>query len=1281
MFIFFEKLSHSGSFACRSLFLLWVALLLPGVCLYSLPQGLQNAQGISAPQINGQSMVIQQNAQRAIANWTDFSIEAGESVHFNQPNANAAILNRVNGGNPSAIYGNLSANGQVYLVNPNGIFVGPSGVINAASFVGSTFDVNDVNFLAGGDLYFNRNGNSGQITNLGQISASNGDVFLISREIKNTGSLAAPSGTIGLSAGYEEVLLKDSGSERMSVRIVKDPVENLSGNEAVLENSGRIEAAKTELKAVSGNVYALAIQNTGLVRATGASAEGGIVRFYADGDIQQAGVVRAIQNDGNGGTIEIAANENSIIENTGSLVAVGYNGGTIQVTAGKVGILGASQIDASATQGNGGNINIGGGFQGNDPTLLNAQRTYVSGESVIKANAGLSGDGGNVIIWADGDTRYFGSIEAKGGVNSGNGGFVEVSGKQNLNFFGLADTSATFGGFGTLLLDPTDITISADGTVAANASDGTWTVAEDTGSQTIGADYIDTTLLPSTNVTLLASNDITLNGTIDYTGATNRSITLSAGNNIILNASKEIKATGVGLLNINLLSDSDGNGTGSITLNGSSALKSNGGNIRLIGGNSGYAESITILGELNSSNGEIIVKAKNSSAVNAITLTPSKTISSGSGSITLEGQSGTGKGIHFASISTTFNSSGGGAISIKGINNSGSSGIFIDSGRIVTLSPGNGSITVFAEGGSSGISGGTGAGLTLNGGTSNISLTTSSFDSANVALSATGSGTFQIQPSSAAIAFGLNETTSGFDLSAANLMGITNGFSQLIFGRSDGTGVLKMGSHTFSDPILVKNGSGGINVTGTVNMGSNNFTAETGGNFSLTGSGQLSGSTGNIMRIFSGESFINTSSSGSSAIFPGSRKILWLNSSNPHTFGGLETFLTFVNGVGYANDPSGAGNLVYFAPLNAPTGGTQLRLDPVLSSDPLPPPPSGTTTDTFKRIVRQTESPPPTENVLLPPPDGTQTTDVRTGDSKLQVRIQEQETLNQDAPPPRLNPDGTQTNLEPIRFPEESLSPGEVITVEGDRTGILRVPIRLAPIQLQLSTSPVILNDLRNANRDAPVIRDPRSVILFEPLEIKPNDFRGRGSSFIIPQRGVIRDNVEVPVRLSDSLNQNTRSRLADALNMDNEPIVDGGRSNRNNEQQTEGNRRPDGLRVARSDNQQTAENAPTSAVRQGETSSIASNGAIRIPPIRVQLALDQGVSAPVRSELSETIQAISVLVTPPISETLPKTSIPAGTIGSFTNSLPPAPTSIPGINLQIGVSPLVQFELQGMLE
>ena len=210
--------------------------------------------------------------------------------------------------------------------------------------------------------------------------------------------------------------------------------------------------------------------------------------------------------------------------------------GNLTAPAGKVEVLGTKSvallenatIDVSSATG-GGTILIGAEFQGQD-FVPDAKRTYVGNNVTINANALTHGNGGRVIVWADEVTGFYGTISARGGSISGNGGFVEVSGKNHLIFRGNVDTNAVNGFTGTLLLDPTNITIANDS--GDEAGDGTDTFSgnnsgiagsilsaplseiDDTAPTTIYESELEG-LSGDTNVILQATNNITLEDLAD----------------------------------------------------------------------------------------------------------------------------------------------------------------------------------------------------------------------------------------------------------------------------------------------------------------------------------------------------------------------------------------------------------------------------------------------------------------------------------------------------------------------------------------------------------------------------------------------------------------------------------------------------------------------------------------------------------------------------------------------------------------------------------------------
>ena len=189
---------------------------------------------VSVTPAGGATLTINQASSRAIIDWSSFSIGQGGTVVFN--NGAGATLNRVTGATISAIDGRLTASGDVFLLNPNGVIIGKSGVVNVGgSFVASTLDLPDADFMAGGALTLSGAGGA-QVINLGQIGALGGDVVLTAAQVANQGSITAPRGTVGLVAGAQ-VLLKDQADQDglFSVRV--------GGAGSSVTNAGAISAA------------------------------------------------------------------------------------------------------------------------------------------------------------------------------------------------------------------------------------------------------------------------------------------------------------------------------------------------------------------------------------------------------------------------------------------------------------------------------------------------------------------------------------------------------------------------------------------------------------------------------------------------------------------------------------------------------------------------------------------------------------------------------------------------------------------------------------------------------------------------------------------------------------------------------------------------------------------------------------------------------------------------------------------------------------------------------
>ena len=300
--------------------------LLGTVCVRANPTG--GAVIAGGALINGQgtsTVIINQSTNTAIINWQTFSIGSGELTQFIQPSSSSATLNRVLGGQTSFINGTLSANGQIYLLNGNGIVVGPGGVINTAGFTGSTRDISDSDFLSG-NLHFVGSGD-GRIKNLGTITALGGDVVLIGKTVENRGTINA-TGTAGLVAG-DDIYLAQKNADGSTITVNPVSAPTTAGGKIGVNNTGVINASSAELKAANGNIYALAIQNKGVVRATTLTQQGGHIYLTSDsGTVVNSGTLDASATaaGGQGGTVLVKSAAGKVVH-SGKIIARGGQGG------------------------------------------------------------------------------------------------------------------------------------------------------------------------------------------------------------------------------------------------------------------------------------------------------------------------------------------------------------------------------------------------------------------------------------------------------------------------------------------------------------------------------------------------------------------------------------------------------------------------------------------------------------------------------------------------------------------------------------------------------------------------------------------------------------------------------------------------------------------------------------------------------------------------------------------------------------------------------------------
>ena len=498
--------------------------------------------------------VTTQNAagtNHSAINWQSFSIPAGSSTYFLQPTASSTSINRVVTNTPTQIFGTLSSNGNLVLVNQAGIAVGNGAVVDTNGFTASSLAMTDADAMAGRLRFGDGQISTAGISVGGNILARNGDAVLIGSNVNTSaGALVqAPNGSTILAAG-QQVEITGRGLEgiRLQVQAPSDAAVNLG--------------------ALSGDavgMFAGTLRHSGQIQATMATLEGGRVVLKSSGD--------------------------AYVEGHGTINATGVTGGSVDVLGQRVALTDQASIDVSGQNG-GGSIRVGGDYQGGNAAIGNAAVTYFGKEASLNANAVSEGNGGRVIVWADDVTRAYGTITARGGASGGNGGFVETSGHNYLDFQGRVDTGAAHGKAGTLLLDPTDITIDNSSYVPNGGSIVGGIFSGATGNSvltwaTINGQSGSMEIRTNTGGTG-GSGDITVGASGSITGPS--TLTLLANRNLSVSPSVAING---GSADINLVSGWNNSGyavtdgTGSITFGSGSSLSTSG-NVWM---NAGYAIS------------------------------------------------------------------------------------------------------------------------------------------------------------------------------------------------------------------------------------------------------------------------------------------------------------------------------------------------------------------------------------------------------------------------------------------------------------------------------------------------------------------------------------------------------------------------------------------------------------------------------------------------------------------------------------------------------------------
>ncbi|RZA30341.1 MAG: filamentous hemagglutinin N-terminal domain-containing protein, partial [Proteobacteria bacterium] len=329
-----------------------IACIYPSVA-YSLPQNPDVAAGSVSMSTSDRTMQINQTSNKAIINWKRFGIGPNESVIFNQPSRTSVVLNRVSGAESSVLDGALSANGQVFLINPNGVLISPTAHINVSGLLASTLDLENHQFLDNNYLFNGKStSEAAAVINDGAINAVDGGyVVMLSGKVRNNGVIDAPSGHVLMGAGSQATLYINDSSllgYRIDAGSAAALVENVNRINA---DGGQVSLAARGLTGAS-QLASAAVNNSGIIEARTLDGKPGAISLTADmqnGRVYLNGTLDASASSGKGGTVDTAAFAVSVDSNaqvsTDSLSGIA---GLWTITSGNP-VIGANLNDVSNT--------------------------------------------------------------------------------------------------------------------------------------------------------------------------------------------------------------------------------------------------------------------------------------------------------------------------------------------------------------------------------------------------------------------------------------------------------------------------------------------------------------------------------------------------------------------------------------------------------------------------------------------------------------------------------------------------------------------------------------------------------------------------------------------------------------------------------------------------------------------------------------------------------------------------------------------------------------------
>jgi trimeric autotransporter adhesin len=407
-------------------------LITAGTAWAGAPSGGQVTLGSGQISQSGNTTTIQQNSQTLSLNWQSFDVGAQETVNFVQPNAGSIAINRILSSTGSEILGHLNANGQVWLINPNGVLFGDNAQINVGGLVASTLG------LLGGpdDTRLFRGDGNGSVVNQGTITAAGGGyVALLGHQVSNLGVISAQLGTVALGAGSVQTLTF-SGNHLLRLQVDESTLNDLVENRQLIEaNGGQVYMTA----GAKDSLLASVVNNAGVVQAETVENHNGTITLLGGG---QASTVNV------GGTLDASAPH-------------GGDGGSIETSAAQVHIESAAKIEAGAPSGHSGTWLV----DPTDLTIDSAAATAIDtslngGTSVVEQTTAGGASGAGQQSAGPGDINVDAAIS-----------WTNATASLTLTAYHGINVNAAVSGAGQVIMNAAtgNLTLSGSGSVAGQA--------------------------------------------------------------------------------------------------------------------------------------------------------------------------------------------------------------------------------------------------------------------------------------------------------------------------------------------------------------------------------------------------------------------------------------------------------------------------------------------------------------------------------------------------------------------------------------------------------------------------------------------------------------------------------------------------------------------------------------------------------------------------------------------------------------------------------------------